>query len=107
MIRHALFVRLEAKPGKEKDVVRFLQTSLGLAQQEGTTPVWFALQLGPSTFGIFDAFADEAAREAHLNGPCVRALGASAPKLLAQVPSIERIEVFGAKLPAEARTKRL
>jgi quinol monooxygenase YgiN len=65
------------------------------------------LRLGPSTFGIFDAFADEAAREAHLNGPCVRALGASAPKLLAQVPSIERIEVFGAKLPAEARTKRL
>jgi len=100
MIKHALFVRLEAKPGKEKDVVR-------LAQKESTTPVWFALQLGPSSFGIFDAFADDAAREAHLNGPSARALGASAPKLLAQVPSIERIDVFGAKLPAEPRTKRL
>ena len=105
MIKHALFVRLEAKPGKEKDVIKFLQANFGLAQQEGTTPVWIALQLGPSTFGIFDAFADEAAREAHLKGPCARALGVKAPKLLAQVPSIERMEVFGAKLPAEARKK--
>ncbi len=58
MIKNALFVRLEAKPGKEKEVAQFLQAGLGLAQQEGTTPVWFALQLGPSTFGIFDAFVD-------------------------------------------------
>ena len=99
MIKHALFVRLEAKPGKEKDVVRLLQTSLGLAQQEGTTPVWFALQLGPSTFGIFDAFADEAGRQAHLNGPIAQALGAHAPDLLARSPSIERIDVLGTKLP--------
>jgi hypothetical protein len=64
MIKHALFVRLEAKPGKEKELAQFLQTGLGMAQQEGTTPVWFALQLGPSTFGVFDAFADEAGRQA-------------------------------------------
>ena len=61
MIKHALFVRLEAKPGKEKELAQFLQTGLGMAQQETTTPVWFALQIGPSTFGIFDAFADEVA----------------------------------------------
>jgi quinol monooxygenase YgiN len=99
MIKHALFVRLEAKPGKEKELVQFLQAGLGMAQQEGTTPVWFALQLGPSTFGIFDAFADEAGRQAHLNGPIAQALGANAPKLLAKSPSIERIDVLGAKLP--------
>jgi quinol monooxygenase YgiN len=99
MIKHALFVRLEAKPGKEKELAQFLQTGLGMAQQETTTPVWFALQLGPSTFGIFDAFADEAGRQAHLNGPIAQALGANAPKLLAQAPSIERIDVLGAKLP--------
>jgi quinol monooxygenase YgiN len=99
MMKHALFVRLEAKPGKEKDLVQFLQAGLGLAQQESTTPVWFALQLSPSTFGVFDAFADEAGRQAHLNGPIAQALGASAPKLLAQAPSIERIDVLGAKLP--------
>ena len=99
MIRHALFVRLEAKPGKEMELAQFLQTGLGMAQHEDTTPVWFALQLGPSTFGIFDAFFDEAGRQAHLNGPIAQALGANAPKLLAQAPSIERIDVLGAKLP--------
>ena len=99
VIKNALFVRLEAKPGKEKELAQFLHTGLGLAQQEGTTPVWFALQLGPSTFGIFDAFSDEAGRQAHLNGPIAQALGANAPNLLAQAPSIERIDVLGAKLP--------
>ena len=95
-----MFVRLEAKPGKEEEIVQFLQVGLGMAQQEGTTPVWFALQLGPSTFGIFDAFSDEDGRRAHVNGPIAQALGANAPKLLAQAPSIERIEVLGAKLPS-------
>ena len=99
MIRNALFVRLEAKPGKEKELAQFLNAGLDLARQEGTTPVWFALQLGPSTFGIFDAFADEAGRQAHLNGPIAQALGANAPNLLAQAPSIERIDVLGSKLP--------
>jgi quinol monooxygenase YgiN len=99
IMKHALFVRLEAKPGKEKEVAQFLQAGLGMAQQEGGTPVWFALQLGPSTFGVFDAFYDEAGRQAHLNGAIAQALGANAPKLLAQAPSIERIDVLGAKLP--------
>lgn len=99
MMKHALFVRLQAQPGKEKDVARFLEAGRGLAQQEGTTPVWFALQLGPSTFGVFDAFADEAARQAHLNGPIAQALGANASKLFAQAPSIESIDVLATKLP--------
>jgi quinol monooxygenase YgiN len=99
MIKNALFVRLEARPGKEQELAQFLQAGLDMAQQESTTPVWFALRLGPSTFGIFDAFPDEAGRQAHLNGPIAQALGANAPKLLAQAPSIERIDVLGAKLP--------
>jgi quinol monooxygenase YgiN len=99
VIKNALFVRLEAKPGKEKELAQFLHNGLDLARQEGTTPVWFALQLGPSTFGIFDAFSDEAGRQAHLNGPIAQALGANAPNLLAQAPSIERIDVLGTKLP--------
>ena len=99
VITHALFIRLEAKPGKEKDLAQFLHTGLNLARQEGTTPVWFALQLSPSTFGIFDAFTGEAGRQAHLNGPIAQALGANAPNLLAQAPSIERIDVLGTKLP--------
>ena len=100
MLKHALFVRLVAKPGKEKELAQFLDAGLGLAQQEeATAPAWLALQLGLSTFGVFDAFADEVGRQAHLNGPIAQALGVNAPTLLAQAPSIERIDVLGAKLP--------
>lgn len=98
MLKHALWVRLEAKPGKEKAVADFLNDGLQLAMQEARTPVWFALQLGPSTFGVFDAFADEASRQAHLSGPIARALMAKAPELLVKAPAIESIEVLGAKV---------
>ena len=94
----SLFVRLEAKPGKEQEVSAFLQQGLELARQEATTPVWFALQLGPSTFGVFDAFRDEAGRQSHLNGPIAQALMAQAPHLLASPPVIDRIDVLGAKV---------
>ena len=94
----SLLLRLEAKPGKEAELAAFLMQGLELARQEATTPVWFALRIGPSTFGIFDAFADEAGRRAHLNGPIAQALMAQAPNLLASPPVIERVEVLGAKL---------
>jgi quinol monooxygenase YgiN len=99
MYRLALFARLEAKAGKENEVAKFLETGLSLANQEVTTPIWFALRLGPTTFGVFDAFADESGREAHLNGPIAKALMAQAPALFSKPPAIERIEVLGAKLP--------
>ena len=95
----SLFVRLEAKPGKEKDVEAFLEQGLALANQERTTPLWFALRLGKSTFAIFDSFRDEAGRQAHLDGPIAKALVANAPDLLAAPPVIEKLEVLGAKLP--------
>ena len=99
MLTLALFARLEAKPGKEHEVASFLAQGLQLANQETTTPVWFALQLGPTTFGIFDAFQDERGRQAHLNGPIAKALMAKAPELLASPPTIDQINVIGAKLP--------
>ena len=99
MLTRSLFVRLEAKPGKEKDVAAFLAQGLQLAAQETTTPLWFALQLGPSTFGVFDAFEDESGRQAHLNGPIAKALMENAPHMLASAPVIERVDVLGAKLP--------
>jgi len=98
MLNVSLFVRLEAKPGKEQDVAAFLKQGLELANQEETTPVWFALRLGPSTFGVFDAFRDEAGRQNHLNGPIAKALMAQAPNLFAAPPVIERIDVLGAKV---------
>jgi quinol monooxygenase YgiN len=98
MLTKSLFARLEAKPGKEAELAAFLKQGLQLAQDEVTTPVWFALQLGPSTFGIFDAFLDETGRQAHLGGPIAKALMAQAPHLLATPPVIERLDVLGAKL---------
>jgi quinol monooxygenase YgiN len=99
MVNVALFVRLEAKAGKEDEVAKFLETGLAMANQEATTPLWFALRLGSSTFGIFDAFADENGRQAHLNGPIAQALMAKAPELLAKPPAIEKVDILGAKVP--------
>jgi quinol monooxygenase YgiN len=99
MVRVALLVRLQAKLGKETEVARFLEGGLALANQEASTPIWFALRLGPSTFGIFDAFADEAGRKAHLAGQIAAALMAKAPELLAEPPQIEQVDVLAAKIP--------
>lgn len=101
MLSLGFFVRLEAKPGKENEVAAFLKQGLELANQETTTPLWFAFRLSPSTFGVFDAFHDESGRQAHFNGPIAKALLANAPNLLTVAPSIEKIEVLGAKLPEE------
>ena len=97
MLSVGLFVRLEAKPGKEEEVAAFLRQGLEMANQEKTTLLWFALRLGPSTFAIFDAFADESGRQTHLNGPIAKALMANAENLLALPPSIEPVEILGAK----------
>lgn len=99
MVTVALLVRLEAKPGKEKEVEEFLNSGLALVQEEPDTTAWFALRLGPSTFGIFDAFPDESGRQAHLSGRVAAALMAKASDLLAQPPAIEKVDVLAAKLP--------
>ena len=99
MLTLSLFVSLEAKPGKEKDLAAFLMQGLQLADQEATTPLWFALRLSPSKFAVFDSFHNEAGRQAHLNGPIAKALMEQASNLLVAPPVIERMEVMGAKLP--------
>ncbi len=99
MVKVALYVRLEAKPGKEKEVESFLLSGLPIVQEEPSTIAWFGIRLGPSTFGIFDAFPDESGRQAHLTGRVAAALMAKAPELLATPPSIEKVDVLAAKLP--------
>ncbi len=99
MVRVGLWVRLEAKPGKESAVAELLAGALPLAQKEAETTVWFALRLGPSTFGIFDAFPSDAGRQAHLDGPIAAALMAKAGELLAKPPQIEKLDVLASKLP--------
>ena len=97
-VHKALLARLEAKPGKEAAVQDLLVSAVALANQEARTTVWFALKLGPSTFGVFDAFADEEGRQAHLNGDIAKALMAKAPELLAKPPQIDPVDVLAAKL---------
>lgn len=99
MIKAALFVRLEAKPGKEKEVEDFLLSGLPIVEAEPATTAWFGIRLGPSTFGIFDAFPDDAGREAHLTGKVAAALTAKAGELFARPPSMEKADVLAAKLP--------
>jgi quinol monooxygenase YgiN len=99
MVTVGLLVRLEAKPGKESEVESFLKSGLALVQEEPETTVWFAIRMGPSTFGIFDAFPDESGRNAHLNGKVAAALMAKASDLLAQPPVIEKVDVLATKLP--------
>jgi quinol monooxygenase YgiN len=102
MIKFALFARLEAKPGGEAEVQQFLEAGLSMARDEKTTPIWCALRISPTTFGIFDAFEDEAGRQAHLAGPIAQALMAKAPELFAKPPAIEPIDVLGLKNAAPA-----
>jgi quinol monooxygenase YgiN len=99
MVKLALYVRLEAKPGKEQEVADFLRSGLPLVEEEPATIAWFGIQMGPSTFGIFDAFADEAGRDAHLSGKVAAALMAKAGDLFSQPPSIVKVDVLAAKLP--------
>lgn len=99
MVTKALLVQVEAKPGKEAEVEAFLRDALPIAQGEPATVAWFAIRLGPSSFGVFDAFPDDAGRQAHLSGEVAAALMQRADALFAEPPSIKPIDVLAAKLP--------
>jgi quinol monooxygenase YgiN len=99
MITVGLLVRLEAKPGKEVEVENFLKGGLALVEDEPATTVWFAIRMGQSTFGIFDAFPSDSGRQAHLSGKVAAALMAKASDLLSQAPVIEKVDVLAVKLP--------
>ncbi len=94
-----LLVTLQAKPGQESAVESFLNSGQALVEQEPATTAWFAIKLGPSTYGIFDVFPDDAGRDAHLSGRVAEALMAQASDLFSEGPKIEKIDVLASKLP--------
>jgi len=98
MIKYGLLVRLEAKPGKEDELADFLRNALPMVEEEPATAAWFAIRLGPETFGIFDVFPDETGRQAHLSGKVAAALFAKAPDLLIKEPIIEKVDILASKL---------
>jgi quinol monooxygenase YgiN len=99
-VTKGVYVRLEAKEDRVSEVADFLRGAQPLAEQEPETTAWFAIQMGPALFGIFDVFPDDSGRQAHLNGPIAAALMEKADELLSEPPRIEQIDVLAGKLPA-------
>jgi quinol monooxygenase YgiN len=98
MVKLALLVRLEAKPGKEDEVASFLRNALPLVEQETATTTWFAIRISQLTFGIFDTFLDESGRKAHLSGRVAETLMTKAPELFARPPTIEKVDILAYKV---------
>jgi quinol monooxygenase YgiN len=97
MVSFAILATLQAKPDKVTAVSDMLKGAVALAQAEEQTVSWYALQMGETTFGVFDTFEDEAGREAHLNGQIAAALMAHADELLSEPPKLEMVTVLAAK----------
>jgi quinol monooxygenase YgiN len=89
-----LLVTLEARTGKEADAEAFLKSAQPLALNEKGTLKWYAFKIGPGKFGIFDTFANEAGRDAHLTGEIAKALGARVSELFAVSPRVEKVEIL-------------
>jgi quinol monooxygenase YgiN len=102
MVKKSLWVELNAKPGKEKELEEFLKSAQPLAEREKDTVSWYALKMGPANFGIFDTFADDAGRQAHLNGEIAKALMSKGKELLANDPKIHQVEIIAAKTGTSA-----
>lgn len=97
MKKLGLLVTVKAKAGKENEVSNFLSSAVELARQEDQTLSWYAIQIDESTFGVFDTFADEEGRNAHLSGKIAEALMANASELLSEAPSIKKIDILSSK----------
>ena len=98
MLTKALLVRLEALPGKEAELADFLKGAQSIVMDEPGTVAWFAIQFGPSTFGVYDVFPDDEARDAHLAGGVGQALGPNTGVLFSE-PQIEKIDILAEKTP--------
>ena len=102
MVKKALAVKLVAKPGKEAEVEAFLKSGLALVNEEPSTVTWYAIRFNENTFGIFDSFESDEGRDAHLAGRVAEALMAKAGELLAEPPSIDKVDILAAKLGGKA-----
>jgi quinol monooxygenase YgiN len=102
MVKKALWAELNAKPGMEKELEEFLKSAQPMAEREKDTVSWYAVKMGPANFGIFDTFADNVGRQAHLNGDIAKALMSKGKELLANEPKIHEIDIIAAKTGASA-----
>jgi quinol monooxygenase YgiN len=107
MAKLAIWAEVQAKPGKEKEVEGFLKSAQPLAEREVGTLTWYAVQIGQGKYGIFDTFADENGREAHLTGEIAKALMAKANELFSKPPEIHKIDVLAAKGPGASKIAQI
>ena len=105
MAKLAIWVELQAKPGKEEEVENFLKSAQPLAEREQGTLTWYVIKMGSGQFGIFDTFADETGRNAHMNGEIAKALFAKAQDLLAKEPSVHKLDIIAAKGPGAMKAQ--
>lgn len=103
MAKYGIWVILESKPGKEREVEEFLKHAQPLAEAEPGTVTWYAAKLGPSRYAIFDTFHTEEGRKAHLSGRIAKALSEKAKELFAKDPEIQQLNLLAAKGPSEAK----
>lgn len=99
MPKYGFYVELEAQPGMEDEVAKFLVDAKAMVDDEPGTLAWFSFQTGPSTFGIFDAFETTDDREEHLQGEVRQAIERRSDELFAVFPTITPVDVLASKLP--------
>ena len=75
----------------------FLKSAEPLAEKESATLSWYAIKMAPGKYGIFDTFADDNGRNAHLNGDIAKALFAKAKDLFSKAPHIAKPEILAVK----------
>jgi quinol monooxygenase YgiN len=98
MVTLGILIRFEAKPDKVAEVERMLQSALTQVEGDASTIAWHALRLGPTSFAVFDAFEDAAGRQTHWD-TYSEPLQKAAPELFAAPPTVDFVDILGAKLP--------
>lgn len=94
----AVWATMEAQPGKEHEVEEHLRESRAWIDDEPGTTTFFALKVGPSTYGVFTTFADAAALEAHEHGHATSdANRATMRRLFCGPPTMVRSTILDAK----------
>ena len=99
MVSVGVLVRFEAKPDEVEEVEALLSALVAQVQREESTIAWFGFRLGPTTFGVFHAFADEAGRDAHM-AAAGEAMQAKAAELFTAAPAVDYVDIVSAKLPS-------
>lgn len=95
-VRFGLLATLQAQEGKGEALATFLKRGRAIAAEEPGTVTWYAFQLDETTFGVFDSFDTEEARQEHVSGRIPEALGQLGPELLAGEPEIRPVDIVAA-----------